>query len=279
MSITSESGSSRNRVLIFFGLTFAISWAAWGLGAYLGTESGSWAVLSTFAGFGPLLAGAILSWRDGHVRTWARQAIQWRTGIRWWLVALFLPPVLSLVGYGIYLGVTGASFGLIDDPLLVVYPVTFLYILLLRGGFGEEMGWRGYALPHLLEYYSTTAASLLIGVGWAAWHLPLFFIQGTRQSGSFGLYLVSVVGLSVILAWLYTRSRGSVLLVSVFHAQWNVFDSGVLFSVGGDAPLVGPAASAVVIWLLAIVVIVADPKTMRSPHPDVGPVGKSTSAR
>lgn len=264
------------RVLGFFALTFVVSWALWGLGVALGTDSGTWPILSTLAGFGPLVAGGVLSWRDGNVRSWAQQAFRWRTGVQWWAVALFVAPVLSLIGYGVYLSITGASFGLTSDPIVVVYPMLFFYIMLLRGGFGEEMGWRGYALPHLLEQYNTTVAALLIGVGWAVWHLPLFFIRGTQQSGSFALYLVGVIGLSLILAWLYTRSRGSVLLTTVFHAQWNVFDSGALFSVDGDAALVGPAASALVILLFAGLLLVADSETMISEHPTLNPFTEST---
>lgn len=273
----SSSRPLRTRVLGFFVLTFAISWALWGVGAGLGTDSGAWPILSTLAGFGPLLAGGALSWREGKVGSWGRQALRWRTNLQWWGVALLVAPVLSLLGYAIYLGITGASFGLTDDPIVVVYPVLFFYILLLRGGFGEELGWRGYALPQLLERYSTTVAALVVGVGWATWHLPLFFIQGTRQSGSFALYLVGVVGLSVILAWLYTRSQGSVLLTTIFHAQWNVFDSGRLFSVGGDGSLVGPAASALVIWLFVGLLIVADGETMRAAHPDINPFSKTVN--
>lgn len=269
--------SVRERVLGFFALTFLVSWALWGLGAVLGTNSGMWPILSTLAGFGPLVAGGVLSWRDGNVRSWAHQALRWRTGLEWWAVALLVAPILSLVGYGVYLAATGSSFGLASDPIVVVYLTLFFYILLLRGGFGEEMGWRGYALPQLLEEYNTTIAALLIGVGWAAWHLPLFFIQGTRQSGSFALYLVGVIGLSIILSWLYTRSRGSVLLTTVFHAQWNVFDSGALFSVGGEASLVGPGASVLVIWLFAVVLIVADSETMRSVHPGLYPFTESST--
>ncbi|MFD1600292.1 CPBP family intramembrane glutamic endopeptidase [Halobellus rarus] len=234
-------------------------------------------MLSTLAGFGPLAVGGALSWRDGNVRSWARQALRWRTEIQWWAVALFVAPVLSLIGYGSYLAVTETSFGLTDDPIVILYLMLFFYILLLRGGFGEEMGWRGYALPLLLKQYNTTIAALLIGVGWAAWHLPLFFIQGTRQSGSFTLYLVGVVGLSIILAWLYTRSRGSVLLTTVFHAQWNVFDSGALFATSGEAPLVAPGASALVIWLFAGILIVADSETMRSEHPGLNPFAETAT--
>ncbi|MUV56459.1 CPBP family intramembrane metalloprotease [Halogeometricum sp. CBA1124] len=140
------------------------------------------------------------------------------------------------------------------------------------------MGWRGYALPHLLERYSTTAAALVVGVGWAVWHLPLFFVQGTRQSGPFAVYLLGVVGLSVVLAWLYVRAKGSVLLVAVFHAQWNVFDSGVLFALSGESPLLAPAASAAVVWAAALLLVALDGETMRSSRPGTAPPGRGSPA-
>ncbi|HKJ57788.1 MAG TPA: CPBP family intramembrane glutamic endopeptidase, partial [Halobacteriales archaeon] len=198
MSAAAITSNRVRRVLGFFVLTYAISWTLWIAGAALGTDAATWPVLSTLAGFGPLLAGGFLSWREGRLRPWARQAVRWRVGLRWWAVALLVAPILSLLGYGLYVVATGASFGLVEGAIPVTYLVVFAYVLLLRGGFGEEMGWRGYALPHLVERYTTTVAALLVGVAWAGWHLPLFFVQGTRQGGSFGLYLVSVVGLSVV---------------------------------------------------------------------------------
>lgn len=273
MAEAAHTPTRARRVLGFFVLTYAVSWALWIAGAALGTDAATWPVLSTLAGFGPLLAGGVLSWREGRFRPWAAQAVRWRVGLRWWAVALLVAPLLSLLGYGLYVAATGASVGLARGATPVTYLVVFAYVLLLRGGFGEEMGWRGYVLPHLLERYTTTVAALLVGVAWAGWHLPLFFVGGTRQGGSFGLYLVSVVGLSVVLAWLYTRAAGSVLLVSVFHAGWNVVDSGALFALGGADPLVAPAASAVVVWALAALVVVADRETMGSTQTGMGPLG------
>lgn len=259
-----RSGGMRRRVLGFFVLTYLISWLCWGIGSYLGTDTAGWSVLSTLAGFGPLLAGGFYSFRDGEARSWARQAVHWRVDGRWWLVAILVAPLLSLLGYGVFLWVTDATMQITSDPLYILYPVLFFYILLLRGGFGEEMGWRGYALPYLQTKYNTTIAALLIGVGWAGWHLPLFFIQDTQQAGSFSIYLVGVIGLSIVLAWLYTRTRGSVLLVAVFHAQWNVFDSGALFSMQATETIIAPAASAVVIWLAALSIIALNQDVMLS---------------
>jgi len=258
--------SNIQRVAGFFVLTFLVSWTSWGIGAFLGTETIFWPVLSTLAGFGPLIAGGVFSWRQREHRAWARQLARWRVDGRWWILAVVGAPVLSLIGYGIFIAASGASLGLSGGPsaAAVTYLILFAYIFLLRGGIGEEMGWRGYALPELQKTHTTLVAALIVGVAWAGWHLPLFVVQGTRQSGSFALYLASVIGLSVVLAWLYTNTRGSVLLAVVFHAQWNVFDSGALFAPQNTTDIVAPAASALVIWGFAIIVILADRETMLS---------------
>jgi membrane protease YdiL (CAAX protease family) len=87
---------------------------------------------------------------------------------------------------------------------------------------GEEIGWRGYALPRLSARLGLSSASIALGVIWACWHLPFFFIAGTDKSGqSFPMYLLSVTGLSVAMAWLYWRTNGSLLLTMLMHAAVN----------------------------------------------------------
>jgi membrane protease YdiL (CAAX protease family) len=87
---------------------------------------------------------------------------------------------------------------------------------------GEEIGWRGYALPHLSSRIGIPFASLVIGIVWAAWHLPFFFIAGADKSGqSFPLYLLGTTALSVTMAWLYWRTNGSLLLTMLMHAAVN----------------------------------------------------------
>jgi membrane protease YdiL (CAAX protease family) len=87
---------------------------------------------------------------------------------------------------------------------------------------GEELGWRGYALPRMADRMGLAAASVVLGVIWAAWHLPLFFLPGANTFGqSFPLYLTQVVAASVALAWLFTNSHGGLLLPMLFHAAIN----------------------------------------------------------
>ena len=87
---------------------------------------------------------------------------------------------------------------------------------------GEEVGWRGYALPRLSARVGLAPASVILGVIWASWHLPLFFFPASDTLGqSFPLYLVQVTALSVAVAWLYWRTGGSLLLVMLLHAAVN----------------------------------------------------------
>lgn len=87
---------------------------------------------------------------------------------------------------------------------------------------GEEIGWRGYALPRMSDHFGLAPASVILGIIWAGWHLPLFFVPASDTFGqSFPLYMLQVTALSVAAAWLYWRTNGSLLLVMLLHASVN----------------------------------------------------------
>jgi membrane protease YdiL (CAAX protease family) len=87
---------------------------------------------------------------------------------------------------------------------------------------GEELGWRGYALPRLTAHLGLAGASILLGGLWALWHSPLFFLPNTGSTGqSFPVYLLQVTALSVAMSWLYWKTEGSLLLVMLMHASVN----------------------------------------------------------
>jgi membrane protease YdiL (CAAX protease family) len=103
--------------------------------------------------------------------------------------------------------------------LLSLLPLTFVND---TGPLGEEFGWRGFALPRLLQRRRPLAAALLLGVIWWAWHLPTFFIPALSQHRlSISIFLVNSVALSVIMTWLYQRTRGDLLLMIMVHVAAN----------------------------------------------------------
>jgi membrane protease YdiL (CAAX protease family) len=161
------------------------------------------------------------------VRAWARQIGRWRVGWVWWVVAFGVPLGIVVATTGILV----ATGGPVDPSRRSVSPalvaVVFLFGLTVSGGLNEEPGWRGFAQPHLNDRYSATTASLVVGVVWAFWHLPYFFIPITPHSG-FTLvnqvgWFVGIVLLSVVLAWAYNNT-GSVLIAMVLHAMANTAD-------------------------------------------------------
>jgi membrane protease YdiL (CAAX protease family) len=87
---------------------------------------------------------------------------------------------------------------------------------------GEEIGWRGFALPRLASRFGLPGASLVLGIFWGCWHLPFFFIPGSDNAGqSFPLYVLAVTALSVTMAWLYWRTHGSLGITMLMHAAIN----------------------------------------------------------
>ena len=143
----------------------------------------------------------------------------WKVGARLYAFALLLMPLTKLTVAALHRLLTGSwpSFGETRPVVLLI--VTALSTI---GQAGEEVGWRGYLLPRLAERTGLAVASLIVGAIWAAWHLPLFFAPGADTYGqSFPLYAAQVTAYSVLLAWLYWRTGGSLLLTMIMHAALN----------------------------------------------------------
>jgi len=217
-------------VLNFFTLTYIVSWIffiAWAVvSGPTASMTSERAVLATplllIGVFAPALVALALTFRaDGRAGTEAliRRAVEWPGGARWYLFALGYMAAIKLAAAALHRIVTGAwpPFGqetvlIMAGAIVVSTPVQA----------GEEIGWRGYALPRLANRVGLPVASIVLGVIWASWHLPFFFIPRADTFGqSFPLYLLSVTAISVAMAWLYWRSNGSLLLTMMLHAAIN----------------------------------------------------------
>lgn len=153
---------------------------------------------------------------------------QWRVGATWYFVALLLLPALFFASIPLTAWLTGtsadASQPMIRDlvplkaPLAALVIPWFLFELLTNG---EEMGWRGYVLPRLLTKYHALTASLILGVIWALWHLPKLLGAGMNGDRSLVWFLVAHMALAILYTWVYTGTRGSLLLVTILHASSN----------------------------------------------------------
>lgn len=230
--MTLRARLQRAPLLGFFALTFAWSWACWALAPAVRPQTPWFATLLMFAGsFGPSLAGIVVvaSTRPvGGLRAWLSSGLQWRIGWGWWAFALLLPLAVMLLAAGLHIALGG------DMPIapasghLLMTVVNLPLVLLLGGPLGEEFGWRGYALLVLQNRLGWRVASLALGLVWGVWHLPLFFIDGTAQALiPLGLFLLSVVAMSVVFAWLVNRTAGSMVAALLFHAAINFWPAVV----------------------------------------------------
>ena len=182
-----------------------------------------------FLGWGIVFAALLMTWltlgRSGVISLLKRYLL-WRVGWKWYLAAFFLLPILILGGVYINTALTGVPpdygtvmaykiFGASATLPLLVVP-WFLYEIVTNG---EEIGWRGYVLPRLQAKHTALAASLILGVIWGFWHLPKFLSHWNTVS--FAWFMVHTLAGSVLYTWMYNGTKGSLLLVTLFHASAN----------------------------------------------------------
>lgn len=214
----------------FFLLTYALTWVCFisvvkmshaprPTAPATAILSGSLLLLGTFA---PALMALGVTARDEGRRgvlVLLRPTIRWDVGWRWYLFAVAYIPALKLSVALIHRLMTGVwpRFG--ADPW---YIIVLAILISTPVQAGEEIGWRGYALPRLAGRFGFARASLLLGVIWACWHLPLFFLPGADTYGqSFPVWTLQVVAVSVAITWLYAGTEGSLLLTMLMHSAAN----------------------------------------------------------
>jgi membrane protease YdiL (CAAX protease family) len=250
-------------VVTFFVLAYAISWVAW-LGPVLGLSEPFSTLGYLVGGYGPALAALVVTWLGSDsVRAWARQIVDWRVAPRWYVATLVVPLlVVALTGVGLELVGTSVDPGLLPERISLVL-VSFVSIALVGGG-NEEPGWRGLALPKLQEQYAPVSATLILGVVWALWHLPLLATGPTTFHGLASFVelapttvvrILNIVGIAFILTWIY-NATGSVLLAILAHAGFNTANS-TLVPLPLDVISAGDSTTILVVTTVAIWVIVA----------------------
>jgi membrane protease YdiL (CAAX protease family) len=218
----------RRYYLLAFGITWGVGWLALLAAAYhpafaLSTSNPLYYV----AAFGPSIAGLIMvgrgEGRAGLKRLLAR-AVPTRAGLPWYLAVIVGYPAVALAAGRLEVPDILANLPR-WDRLLYLLPLT---LVTDPGPIGEEFGWRGFALPFLLRRRPPLAAALILGVVWAIWHLPAFFVPTLSQSRlSFPVFLLNSVALSVIMTWLYLRTGGDLLVMILVHLMAN-YSAGVL---------------------------------------------------
>ncbi len=221
-----ERNVKMKNLVAFFLLTFGITW---GLAAFatllpdqfaavFGPLTGS-SPIFYFAVAAPSISATLLTLlREGWsgLGTLYGRLIRWRFGFQWYALVLVGFP---LVGWLVTRFIGSEQRFNLSTPALVL---GLLFSLLISGPLGEELGWRGYALPRLLARFRPLPASLILGLIWGIWHVPSFFLSGMVQAQlSLALFLLAALGMSVLVTWLFQHTGGSVLMAVLFHYMVN----------------------------------------------------------
>jgi len=215
-------------ILWFFAITFVWSWTCW-LVSFMLLEDFPFtaSALAMIGGFGPSAAAVIMVAQTAGIagsQQWLKRCLRWRVGWHWLLLAFLFPLVFMGLAAAVHVALGGTlptSPATGHAPLVVL---NFFLIFLVGGPLGEEFGWRGYALPALQLRWGWRTASLVLGGVWALWHLPLFYSAGSVQSQlPMGFHVLSTVASSVLFAWLYNRTRASLIPALLLHTAVNAW--------------------------------------------------------
>lgn len=245
-------------------LTFGSAWLIWSpllFAEYLHlTLPVPSIVLITLGTFAPTITALFLTWRYAggtELHRLLGQVLRWRVSPIWYVIAIAGPALVMLLAMGIHvlLGGTVPDYVPFGARWLIV-AVNFVLVLLIGGPLGEEFGWRGFALPTLEARFSLLLASLILGVIWTVWHLPLFFLSDSAQhSLPFGMYALLTIPLTLLITWVYHGSGDSLLLVMLFHAAVNTWSGPLMISpeaAGSTRPF---ALVVILMWVVAILVV------------------------
>ncbi|MFP5272385.1 CPBP family intramembrane glutamic endopeptidase [Coleofasciculus sp.] len=220
----------KHPVTWFYILAFSFSWlgmisAALGSRAIAPFDSPYVQILSIFYAVGPALAAVIVSqvaYGKTGVQEFDKGLIQWRVGLVWYIVAVLGPVVLLIAAQVVT--------KLLSLPVTIAVPqgnlsffAIFGFVINFFANTCEEIGWRGFALPRLQKRHNALTATLIVGILWGFWHLPLVFLVGNPMSEFPFLWFIIIVTNAFIYTWIYNSTKGSILLVALFHGSLNIF--------------------------------------------------------
>ena len=211
-------------------VSFAISWGIWTplvFGSTRASGTGAWVIY--FGGvIGPAAAAVFCSVLGSGVTpaTLLGRLRHWRVPVRWYVLAILLPFVIRGFAAAVVMLSAQAPSRIVFRPAESIVRITLLMFVLVPF---EEIGWRGYLLPLLQQRHTFLGSSVIVGVIWALWHLPLAWTSvGYQRSDEpwryTGYFLATIIPVSCLLAWLFNRTGESVPLASLFHIAVNLAD-------------------------------------------------------
>ncbi len=180
----------------------------------------------------PILSAFVMTGiTDGRqgIRRLLHRYVLWRVEFRWYLFVLLGIPAIEVLGAIVLPGVL-VSFQSLTLSLVLTYPVAFVSTFILGGPLGEEPGWRGFALPRLQPLHGPLVGSVILGILWALWHLPLFWsgVWTPPTIPNIVMFILMITALTIIMTWVFNNAKGSLLITMLMHASFNTFANRIV---------------------------------------------------
>jgi len=260
-------------LMAFFGLTYVLALLTWGVlvifqMSVINTANTTTATsplamtLLMLGGFTPSIAGLIMAWRQNGragLRNMWKRFTQFNIGIKWYLVMIIIP-FLVQIGTALVYKLQGGTF---VWPELLLQPaslIPFAIAILIGGPISEEFGWRGFAQDRVQARWGQFKGSIILGVMWALWHLPLFFVPGSgqQQTGNpaimFPMFTLNVVAMAILITLVYNKTNRSLWGAIFFHFALN-FGANILLASSEISDGFLYVVNA--IWMTLIAVVIA----------------------
>jgi membrane protease YdiL (CAAX protease family) len=251
---------ARHPLVTFFVLCYALSWTLWiPIVVLRDAIAGPVSTLALVVGSNVPSAVAIFLTAVSRGRHGTRQLLGklliWRIRPRWYLM-LLAPTALVLVSITVVAVLLGGPTATLGMPVVAAV-ITVALMTFPGSAFGEEVGWRGYALPRLQSIRTALIASLVLGILHGLWHLPLWLMgDPDNQLSLYPAFVIQVIAVAVIYTWLYNGTKGSLLLAVLFHTALNAPLTLVLLPLGPENVTL-PFWLLSGLWVVAAIIVVA----------------------
>ena len=219
-----------------------------------------------------ILAGIIGGWSE--IKQLLSGFLKWKVGGFWYFAGFFLliGPLIFALFYLLFGGEAPGNPGLTGGLIFIT-----LINTIINGPLSEEAGWRGFALPKLESRFGSLISSITLGIIWACWHIPLYFIEPRMP---FYIFIILVLVITILMTWGYNSTKGSLLITFIFHFSFNfngAFITGILgllpmmiFYIGGSV-MIG-------IYVIIVIIFAGPSKLSRKPDSEMPfDIGKRNS--
>jgi len=251
---------------VYFLLAFALTWGGSAAhvalsrgGAVSGVERPAQLPAALLILLGPALAALVAACFENGQRGLGRllrALLAWKVGWTWWAFILVYPILHHLAVAGVRWAAGGPPPGFFESPALPQGSIPLALAVAVAAnlvrGLGEEIGWRGYALPRLQQRWGPLRATLVLGALWALWHWHP--ANRTLLGQALLWHFLVVLPVTVLYTWLYNRTGGSLLPVIVLHMWQDVAEYVVPTGLYGQSSN-GLMISAAVNWIVALALI------------------------